>query len=181
MKLFVVLGLLGWGGIARLIRGEILSLREREFAEAARRGGGRLVDLRWVPDDLPVGTGRTLGVDGHVVLTVGTDCNVGNVGCIMGLVAGLSGIHGAQTDWVSDVNDHVLASLILGSECVLDIPTAALRVSNLGRAVNGIQEQRTFKEGSKYHFSFPGSTHCWEFERTPGQAAKGARSPLAVA
>jgi hypothetical protein len=100
-----------------------------------------------------------------------TDCNVGNVGCIMGLVAGLAGIHGAPTDWFSDVNDHVLASLILGSECVLDIPTAALKVSNLGRAVNGLQERRAFKGGSKYHFCFPGSTHCWEFERTPGQAA----------
>ena len=100
-----------------------------------------------------------------------TDCNVGNVGCIMGLIAGLAGIHGAKTDWFADVNDHVLASLILGSECVLDIPTAALRVSNLGRAVNGVQERRTFKGGSRYHFSYPGSTHCWEYERQPGLAA----------
>jgi ADP-ribosylglycohydrolase len=100
-----------------------------------------------------------------------TDCNVGNVGCIMGLVTGLEGIHGARTDWFSDVNDHVLASLILGSECILDIPTAALHVSNLGRAVNQIQERRTYKGSSKYHFSFPGSTHCWEYEREPGLAA----------
>jgi ADP-ribosylglycohydrolase len=100
-----------------------------------------------------------------------TDCNVGNVGCIMGLVAGLEGIHGAETDWVSDVNDHVLASLILGSECILDIPTAALHVSNLGRAVQGIQERKVYKGGSTYHFSFPGSTHCWEYERQAGLAA----------
>ena len=100
-----------------------------------------------------------------------TDCNVGNVGCIMGLVTGLEGIHGAETDWFSDVNDHVLASLILGSECVLDIPNAALYVANLGRAVNGMAERRTFKGGAKYHFSFPGSTHCWEYEREPGLAA----------
>jgi len=77
-----------------------------------------------------------------------TDCNVGNVGCIMGLVAGLAGIHGAETDWFADVNDHILASLILGSECVLDIPTAALTISNLGRAVHGISERRTFKGAS---------------------------------
>ena len=100
-----------------------------------------------------------------------TDCNVGNVGCIMGLVAGLAGIHSAPTDWFSDVNDHVLASLILGSECILDIPTAALQVSNLGRAVQGVEERHAFKGGAKYHFSFPGSTHCWEFERSPGMAA----------
>ena len=100
-----------------------------------------------------------------------TDCNVGNVGCIMGLVAGLEGIHGANTDWFSDVNDHVLASLIIGSECVLDIPTAALYVSNLGRAVNGVEERQAYKGGAQYHFSFPGSTHCWEFERQPGLSA----------
>jgi ADP-ribosylglycohydrolase len=100
-----------------------------------------------------------------------TDCNVGNVGCIMGLVAGLDGIHGAETDWFSDVNDHVLASLILGSECILDIPNAALYVSNLGRAVAGLRERQVYKGGAKYHFGFPGSTHCWEFERQPGLAA----------
>ena len=100
-----------------------------------------------------------------------TDCNVGNVGCIMGLVAGLQSIHNANTDWFSDVNDHVLASLILGSECILDIPSAALYVSNLGRAVAGVDERRTYKGGAKYHWSFPGSTHCWEAERQPGLSA----------
>jgi len=100
-----------------------------------------------------------------------TDCNVGNVGCIMGLVAGLEGIHNAEIDWFSDVNDHVLASQILGSECILDIPNAALYVSNLGRAVQGLSERRTYKGGARYHFSFPGSTHCWEFERSPEVSA----------
>jgi peptide/nickel transport system permease protein len=32
----LVLGLFGWPGIARLIRGQVLSIREREFVEAAR-------------------------------------------------------------------------------------------------------------------------------------------------
>jgi ADP-ribosylglycohydrolase len=100
-----------------------------------------------------------------------TDCNVGNVGCIMGLVAGLEAIHNAETDWFSDVNDHVLASLILGSECILDIPNAALMISNLGRAVAGHDERRAYKGGAKYYWSFPGSTHCWEFERQAGMAA----------
>ena len=100
-----------------------------------------------------------------------TDCNVGNVGCIMGLVAGLPGIHNAEMDWFSDVNDHVLASLVLGSECILDIPNAALKVSNLGRAVAGIDERQSYKGGSTYHWSFPGSTHCWEAERQTGMAA----------
>jgi ADP-ribosylglycohydrolase len=109
----------------------------------------------------------------HVANMAGwdTDCNVGNVGCIMGLVAGLSGIHNAGTDWFSDVNDHVLASLILGSECILDVPNAALMVSNLGRAVAGVEERHSYKDGALYHWSFPGSTHCWEFGRAPSMAA----------
>jgi dipeptide transport system permease protein len=32
----LVLGLFGWPGIARLIRGQVLSIREREFVDAAR-------------------------------------------------------------------------------------------------------------------------------------------------
>jgi ADP-ribosylglycohydrolase len=109
----------------------------------------------------------------HVANMAGwdTDCNVGNVGCVMGLVSGLTGIHNAETDWFSDVNDHVLASLILGSECILDIPNAALMVSNLGRGVAGMDERQSYKEGALYHWTFPGSTHCWEFVRSPGAAA----------
>ena len=32
-------------------------------------------------------------------------------------------------------------------------------------------ERRTFKGGSRYHFTYSGSTHCWEYERQPGLAA----------
>jgi ABC-type dipeptide/oligopeptide/nickel transport system permease subunit len=35
-SLILVLSFLGWAGLARLIRGEVLSLREREFIQAAR-------------------------------------------------------------------------------------------------------------------------------------------------
>ena len=34
--LLIVLSMFGWMGVARLIRGEVLSLREREFVQAAR-------------------------------------------------------------------------------------------------------------------------------------------------
>ncbi len=99
-----------------------------------------------------------------------TDCNVGNVGCVMGLVAGLEGIHNAANDWFSPVNDHLLISLNIGSECILDIPNAALYISNLGRMVGG-EGRRDYKGGARYHFAFPGSTHGWEADRAPGRAA----------
>jgi peptide/nickel transport system permease protein len=41
MALISILGVLGWMGTARLIRGEVLSLREREFVQAARVMGMR--------------------------------------------------------------------------------------------------------------------------------------------
>lgn len=39
--LAIVLGLVSWTGLARLVRGEVLSLREREFVAAARALGRR--------------------------------------------------------------------------------------------------------------------------------------------
>jgi peptide/nickel transport system permease protein len=48
--------LIGWTGYARLVRGEILSLREREFIQAAQALGctpGRVVLLHLLPNLLP--------------------------------------------------------------------------------------------------------------------------------
>ena len=42
MFMILVMGFLGWPGFARIIRGQVLSLKEREFVEAARSlGAGR--------------------------------------------------------------------------------------------------------------------------------------------
>lgn len=49
------------------------------LAAVAARTGGEIVDLRKVPTDLPVASRKAAGVDATVVLTVGTDCNVGKM------------------------------------------------------------------------------------------------------
>jgi uncharacterized NAD-dependent epimerase/dehydratase family protein len=49
------------------------------IAAAARAGHARIVDLRRAPDDLTVATGRVREVDATVVLTVGSDCNIGKM------------------------------------------------------------------------------------------------------
>lgn len=49
------------------------------IAAAARAGGARIVDLRRPPADLGVSTGRVREVDATVVLTVGSDCNIGKM------------------------------------------------------------------------------------------------------
>jgi peptide/nickel transport system permease protein len=48
----LVLGLFGWTGTARLIRGQVLSLREREFVDAARLFGASRLRI-WFKELLP--------------------------------------------------------------------------------------------------------------------------------
>ena len=49
------------------------------LAEKARAGGRRIFDLRRPPADLPIASGLAKTVEPLVVLTVGTDCNVGKM------------------------------------------------------------------------------------------------------
>ncbi|MGZ8399191.1 MAG: DUF1611 domain-containing protein [Gemmatimonadales bacterium] len=49
------------------------------LAAKAKAGGRRIFDLRRPPADLPVASGAAKAVDPYVVLTVGTDCNVGKM------------------------------------------------------------------------------------------------------
>jgi peptide/nickel transport system permease protein len=54
--LMLILGVLGWPGIARLVRGQILSLREQEFmtaAEAAGLGVSRRIFRHLLPNVIP--------------------------------------------------------------------------------------------------------------------------------
>jgi peptide/nickel transport system permease protein len=71
----VVLGLTLWPGTARLVRGEVLSLREREFVLAARALGyprRRIILAHLVPNVLaPVIVAATLGMGNTIVLEAG--------------------------------------------------------------------------------------------------------------
>jgi uncharacterized NAD-dependent epimerase/dehydratase family protein len=49
------------------------------LAEKARAKGRKIFDLRRPPADLPIASGKAKTVDPLVVLTVGTDCNVGKM------------------------------------------------------------------------------------------------------
>ena len=70
-NIMVVIGLTSWEGTARFVRAEILSLRERDFVQAAQGVGasGRRVILRHlVPNALgPVLVSATLGVAGAIL------------------------------------------------------------------------------------------------------------------
>ena len=72
LTVMVVIGLFGWMGIARLVRGQMLSLREQEFIEAARAIGVsdmRIVFRHLLPNALaPAIVAATMGV-ANAILT----------------------------------------------------------------------------------------------------------------
>jgi peptide/nickel transport system permease protein len=70
-NIMVVIGATSWMGVARLVRAEILSLKEREFVTAARALGAsdmRLIMRHLLPNALaPVMVSATLGVAGAIL------------------------------------------------------------------------------------------------------------------
>ena len=70
-NIMVVIGLTSWMGVARLVRAEFLSLRERDFVAAARALGAtdaRLILRHLLPNALaPVMVSATLGVAGAIL------------------------------------------------------------------------------------------------------------------
>ncbi len=70
-NIMVVIGVTGWMGVARLVRAEFLSLKEREFVVAARALGAsdvRLILRHLLPNALaPVMVSATLGVAGAIL------------------------------------------------------------------------------------------------------------------
>ncbi len=67
----VVIGLVGWAGMARLVRGQVLVVRALEYVQAARALGAsdaRLVTRHLLPNVLgPVVVAATLGVGGAIM------------------------------------------------------------------------------------------------------------------
>ncbi len=82
-----------------------------------------------------------------------TDCNVGNVGAIMGTAVGLAGIEDA---WREPVNDVLVAASLIGARNILDIPGFAGRIADLGRQ---IAREAPAPPRARCHFEYPGSTH----------------------
>ena len=74
-KVFLVLVLLGWTTIARVVRGEILSLKTREYVQAARALGvpnSTILLRHLLPNCLaPLLVAATIGVGGNMVAEAG--------------------------------------------------------------------------------------------------------------
>jgi peptide/nickel transport system permease protein len=70
-NVMIVIGATSWMGISRLVRGEFLSLKEREFVEAARAigcGDLRIIFRHILPNSLaPIIVAATLGMAGAIL------------------------------------------------------------------------------------------------------------------
>ena len=83
-----------WSGLHTFLSDDPL------LAEKARAQGRRILDLRRPPPDLPIASGLAKTVEPLVVLTVGTDCNVGKMTAQLQLVRRLND-RGVRTRFVA--------------------------------------------------------------------------------
>jgi oligopeptide transport system permease protein len=94
--IFVAIGAINWLDMARIVRGQALALRNREFIEAARAGGvptGRIIRRHIVPNLLGV-------VVVYVTLTIPQVILVESVLSFLGL-----GVQEPMTSWGALVNE----------------------------------------------------------------------------
>ncbi|MHB8177460.1 MAG: ABC transporter permease [Vulcanimicrobiaceae bacterium] len=73
--MILIIGLLSWMGVARLVRAEVMSLRERDFIEAARAIGAgptRILLRHLIPNALaPVVVAATLAIGDNILIAAG--------------------------------------------------------------------------------------------------------------
>src|SRR2546421_7557212 len=84
-----------------------------------------------------------------------TDCNSGNVGCLMGIKNGLAGIE-AGPDWRGPVADRLYLPTADGGRAITDAVRETYEIVSIGRALAG-EAAPLPKGGARYHFALPGA------------------------
>jgi ADP-ribosylglycohydrolase len=99
-----------------------------------------------------------------------TDCNSGNLGCLMGIKNGLAGIE-AGPDWRGPVADRLYLPTAEGGSCISDAAIETYKIVNIARSLAGMPEQ-TPKRGARFHFELPGAVQG--FQPEPGVGGRSA-------
>ena len=89
-----------------------------------------------------------------------TDCNSGNVGCILGVLGGLRGLSAGGYDWRGPVADRMYLPTADGGRAVTDALAEACAVVGTARRLHGLPPEFP-KNNARYHFSQPGSVQGW--------------------
>lgn len=109
--LFIALGLLGWIGMARLTRGQVLAYRQFEFVEAARAIGAsdrRIIFIHLLPNIIgPLLVAETLAVPGYIFaeaflsfIGLGVTTGTPSWGAMISLPRELGGFNSNQYLWI---------------------------------------------------------------------------------
>lgn len=86
-----------------------------------------------------------------------TDCNAGNVGCLIGIRGGLAAIE-AGPDWRGPVADRLYLSSADGQRCITDAVAQTYLLSEAWHRLRGCTPPAPPKRGARFHFALPGST-----------------------
>ncbi len=89
-----------------------------------------------------------------------TDCNSGNLGCLLGIKNGLAGID-TGPDWRGPFADRLYLPTADGGRAITDAVTETFHVVNAGRALAGEAPLKP-KDGARFHFELPGSMQGFE-------------------
>jgi ADP-ribosylglycohydrolase len=95
-----------------------------------------------------------------------TDCNAGNVGCLMGLRLGLAGLE-AGPDWRGPIADRLYLSTADGGTTVTDAVRVTYDLARTATALAGMATPPAPKDGARFHFALPGSVQGFGAELSP--------------
>jgi hypothetical protein len=111
-----------------------------------------------------------------------TDCNAGNAAAIVGT------FQGVQPSWEKyrkPINDAFIASGVLGTVNVVDIPSFARELTVLGQRLNGETPDALWtadfeRRGVRFDFDAPGATHGFRTEGFNQISLKGGEGNLEI-
>ncbi|MFN8469878.1 MAG: ADP-ribosylglycohydrolase family protein [Caldilineaceae bacterium] len=113
-----------------------------------------------------------------------TDCNSGNLGCLLGIKNGLAGIDGSPVDWRGPVADRLYLPTADGGRAITDAVSETYHLVNSAYRLAGQAPPTAPKNGARYNFELPGSVQGFQVEpgmqaeiaNTEGHSRLGARS-----
>jgi hypothetical protein len=90
-----------------------------------------------------------------------TDCNSGNVGCLMGIKNGLAAI---DPKLRTPVADRLLLSTADGGRCITDAVREAYEIHQIASRLGQVPPNGAPKKGARFHFDLPGSVQGFQVE-----------------
>jgi uncharacterized NAD-dependent epimerase/dehydratase family protein len=147
-----------------------------ELAALARAHRGRIVDARRPPEKLHVGLARAAAVDALIVLTVGSDCNVGKMTATLEIERALIE-RGARTAFVATGQTGIM---IAGRGVAVDaVPAdfvAGVTEAMVIEAARGADIVLVEGQGALHHPAFSGVTLGLLHGACPEAAARVLRT-----